>query len=67
MDLTNILREIDTQIEQLQKAKALLSNGASPKKRGRPTGVSKAGSSGTKRRTLSAEAKARIAEAQRNR
>jgi hypothetical protein len=57
METSNILAEIDIEIRRLQEVRALLS-GAS----------SKAVRTGTrKKRTLSAEARARIAEAQRKR
>ena len=58
MSTSRILFEIDSEIARLQKVRELLggsNNGVA--KRGRPTG----------KRTLSAEARAKIAEAQRKR
>lgn len=70
MNLSAILHEIDAEIERLQKAKALLSASSTPaKKRRRPAKTASLPSSAPvpKRRTLSPEAKAKIAEAQRRR
>jgi hypothetical protein len=69
MDLSTILHAIDIEIAKLEQAKALLQNAAGvPKKRGRPKKSAVSSIPATKkRRTLSPEAKARIAEAQRKR
>jgi hypothetical protein len=68
MDIAAILREIDTEIENIQTAKALLARSNAPKKRGRQAkSPSIPSPANQERRTLSAEAKARIAEAQRKR
>jgi hypothetical protein len=66
MDISRIISEIDSQIANLQSAKALLTDSSAPKKVGRPA---KATSHGVKiaRKPLSAEAKARIAAAQKKR
>jgi hypothetical protein len=67
MNLSNILGEIDDRIAKLQQAKALLTNSFRPRKVGRPAkGVTlKAVAVG--RKPLSAEAKTRIAAAQKKR
>jgi hypothetical protein len=58
MDTNQILAEIDSEIRRLEEAKALLAG----------TSTTKAVRPGTrKKRTLSTEARARIAEAQRKR
>jgi hypothetical protein len=68
MNTNDILVEIDAEISRLQQARALLDGtGPSEKRRpGRPAAASLAGSEG-KRHTLSAEARERIAAAQRAR
>lgn len=67
MNLQQIISEIDAQIEQLQKAKALLTYSATPKKVGRPAKVLATTIVVKGRKPLSAEAKARIAAAQKKR
>jgi len=64
MDLSRIISEIDSQIARLQSAKVLLTESSAPKKVGRPP---KATSHGVKkaRKPLGAEAKVRIAAAQK--
>lgn len=57
METNDIVREIDAEIARLQQARALLSGGESGARIGRKPG----------KRVLSAEARARIAAAQRKR
>jgi hypothetical protein len=72
VNLESILAEIDTEIARLQSAKALLSAGSvvttpTLRKRGRPAKVKAetlAPKKSAKRRTMSAEAKKRIRQAQ---
>jgi hypothetical protein len=72
VNLESILAEIDEQIARLQSAKALLSSGTAAttptiRKRGRPAKVkaeTPAPKKSAKRRTMSAEAKGRIRQAQ---
>ena len=67
METSSILKAIDDQIEQLQRARALLAGaGSSVGKRGRPAGST---TKAKKRRGsgMSAEGRRRIAEAQRRR
>jgi hypothetical protein len=60
MDLDAIVQDIDAEISRLEKARALLTGHTAPLKRGfAPTP--------TKRRTMSAEGRARIAVAQKKR
>jgi hypothetical protein len=58
MDLDAIVESIDAEISRMEKARALLTGHTAPLKRGFPP---------TKRRTMSAEGRARIAAAQRKR
>ena len=58
MDLTAVLEDIEAEISRLEKARALLTEHKEPLKRGRPP---------KKRRTMSAEGRARIAAAQKKR
>jgi hypothetical protein len=67
MDTTEIIQTIDAEIARLEQAKTLLSNHTAPTKRGRPFGSKPAGMSRPLRRTMSAEARERIAAAQRAR
>jgi hypothetical protein len=73
LEISQILQEIDAEIARLEQARALLSGTASPAapKRGRPAGVSNAATvaPATKpaKRVMSAEARERIAAAQRKR
>jgi hypothetical protein len=69
MKLTALLRNIEEEIARLQKARALLAGTDSPRRRGRPPGSGKRpkGIPAKKKRTISAEARKRIAEAQRAR
>jgi hypothetical protein len=67
MDLSNILNEIDKQIAQLQQAKALLTDSSAPRKVGRPGKAVTVKAAASGRKPLSAEAKARIAAAQKKR
>jgi len=69
MDENSILAAIDEEITKLQRVRALLADATSISSRrgvGRPKGSVSAANSQT-RRTLSAEARARIAAAQRKR
>ena len=68
MDLSRIISEIDSQIARLQSAKVLLTESSAPKKVGRPPkATSLVASQGVKkaRKPLGAEAKVRIAAAQK--
>ena len=67
MDLSGILNEIDKQIAQLQQAKALLTDSSTPRKVGRPAKAVTVKTALSRRKPLSAEAKARIAAAQTKR
>jgi hypothetical protein len=67
MDLSSILDEIDRQIAQLQQAKALLTDSSAPRKVGRHAKAVAAKTVLSRRKPLSAEAKARIAAAQKKR
>lgn len=76
MEVNRILAEIDAQIAKLQQARALLAGGSSSaapavvkKAVGRPRkSITTSASKGTpKKRTLSAEARKRIADAQKKR
>jgi hypothetical protein len=70
MDLSLIISEIDSQIANLQSAKALLTDYSAPRKVGRPakaTSLVASHSIKKARKPLSAEAKARIAAAQKKR
>ena len=68
MNIQDIVVEIDAEISRLQQAKALLAGISTTEMRkpGRPANASSAGKART-RRTLSAEARERIAAAQRAR
>jgi hypothetical protein len=64
MTIANIVAELDAEITRLEQVKALLSNGQGS----RATGVASGNVVASRRkRTLSAEARKKIAEAQRKR
>ena len=66
MAIENILTQIDLEIERLKQARALLANiGTAAATTGRRAG--KAAAKPAKKRVLSAEARKRIADAQRRR
>jgi hypothetical protein len=66
MNTTEILAHIDQEIARLEQVKAVLSGVPTKRKPGRPS--SKPGKAGSaKKRTMSAEGRARIAAAQRAR
>lgn len=68
MAIDNILSQIDSEIERLQQARALLANiGAAATKTGRTATKASAKGKTGKKRILSAEGRKRIAEAQRKR
>ena len=69
MAIVDILEELDAEIARLQQAKALLSNGKHTGIVGPATAGSPGGSKGAarKKRTLSPEARQKIAEGQRKR
>ena len=77
MAIVDVIQQIDSEIAKLQQAKALLSSGSTTlttpavkSKRGRPKGstnANKAASKKESKRTLSPEARKKIAEAQRKR
>jgi hypothetical protein len=60
-----VLAALDTEIARLQRARNLLANASVPKRQGRPP--ASANRTAPKKRMLSAAARARIAEAQRQR
>lgn len=60
----DLLAAIDQEIARLQSARNLLAGSEEAKRRGRPAGT---GKKQAKKRTLSASARAKIAEAQRKR
>lgn len=60
-----ILKQIDAELSALLKARAILTDSKAPGKRGRPKGSAVAKSA--KKRTMSPEGRARVAEAQRRR
>jgi hypothetical protein len=64
MDTSQILAEIDLEIQRLERVKAFLDDTGV---KHRATQISNASPSGSKRRVLSAEARARIATAQKRR
>jgi hypothetical protein len=63
MHTRDILAALNAEIAQLRSVRYLLADSASTKRRGRPLGSS----SHSKKRTMSAAGKKRIAEAQRKR
>lgn len=67
--LQGIIAAIDAEIAKLQQARALLSGGVEPKKRGRPAkkAASATVESRPKRRTLSPETKKKMADGQKRR
>jgi len=69
MSISTLLSQIDAEIARLQQARALLSGTTAPKKRGRKPGatVKAAPAKKAKKRTMSAEGRARIAAAQKAR
>lgn len=68
MEVSRILAEIDAQIAKLQQARALLSGETVKRGPGRPKGVAVSKpAKKTAKRILSAEARKRIADAQRRR
>lgn len=73
MTMDNILAQLDAEIAQLQRAKALLTGSGSAvtaRKPGRPKAVHvavKPAKTASKRKPLNAEARKRIADAQRKR
>lgn len=68
MAIENILAQIDSEIERLKQARSLLSSiGTAASASGRKSPKAAASSKPRKRRVLSAEARKRIADAQRKR
>jgi hypothetical protein len=68
MAIENILTQIDSEIARLQQARKLLANiGNSVTSTGRAAKKRSSKASSTKKRVLSAEARKRIADAQRKR
>lgn len=65
MESRGIIAEIDAEIARLQQARALLSGGAVKGKPGRPKGSTNKPT--RRKRVLSADARKRIADAQRRR
>jgi hypothetical protein len=65
MNTQDILSAIDAEIARLQSARSFLAGTATTKRRGRPR--SSGFASASKKRTMSAEGRKRIAEAQRKR
>jgi hypothetical protein len=64
---TEILAAIDTEIARLQEARNALAGLSGAKRRGRPSASASPRKTNTKKRTLSAEAREKIAAAQRKR
>lgn len=62
METSKLVADIDAEIERLQKARALLNGAEAKRKPGRP-----ANATSPKKRTMSAEGRARIAAAQKAR
>ena len=68
MAIENILAQIDSEIARLKQARALLANiGTGSKTSGRKAGRTTAKGKPRKKRVLSADARKRIADAQRKR
>jgi hypothetical protein len=71
MNIPEILAEIDAEIARLKGIRSLLSGGSSPttaiRGRGRPKGSANAATKKAAKSTLSPEARARIAAAQKKR
>ena len=67
MDIALIVAQIDAEITKLEKARSLLADSAQPARRGPGRPKKSPVSSAPGRRVLSAEAKAKIASAQRKR
>jgi hypothetical protein len=67
MDTSSIVAALDEEIARLQNARSLLAGSASPKRGGRPPQSKPAVTRAPKRRTLSPEARKKIADAQRKR
>lgn len=73
MEVTQIVAEIDAQIQKLQQARALLANASKPVgggRRGRPKGSTTAAAAATpakRKRKLTPEGRKRIAEAMKKR
>ena len=67
MEAKGIIAEIDAEIARLQQARALLSGGTVKAKPGRPKGTASAGKPQRRKRVLSADARKRIADAQKRR
>ncbi len=67
MDTKEIIAQIDTEIARLQQVKGILSGTTTKAERGRPKKASAATPVVAKKRTLSAEARAKIAAAQKAR
>jgi hypothetical protein len=67
MDTTQILTQLDEEIARLQQVKAMLSGEPTKRKPGRPSSQPAKKGQSAKKRTMSAEGRARIAAAQRAR
>lgn len=70
MDTESLIKEIDAQIAKLQRARielAAIDSAAPKKRRGRPPKTALPTPKASRKRTLSADARAKIAEAQRQR
>jgi len=68
MAIENILAQIDSEIESLKQARALLASlGSGPATSGRKAAKTSAKAKTRKKRVLSADARKRIADAQRKR
>jgi hypothetical protein len=66
MPIENLLATIDSEIAKLQQARTLLANSGTVNGGGKPAGIARPKAAGRKR-TLSPEARKRIADAQRRR
>jgi hypothetical protein len=67
MDTTQILTRLDEEIARLQQVRALLTGESTKRKPGRPSTQAAKVALPAKKRTMSAEGRARIAAAQRAR
>jgi predicted 2-oxoglutarate/Fe(II)-dependent dioxygenase YbiX len=65
--ITEILAALDAEIARLQEARNALAGLSGAKRRGRPSASASPNETNTKKRTLSAEAREKIAAAQRKR
>jgi hypothetical protein len=69
VQVSQILAELDSEIERLQQARSLLAGSVTPRRRGRPplSGQPKAAATAPKKRRLSPEERQKIADAMKRR